>query len=82
MLKKDGEDQSDRSCEKLQVLHRVKEGGNILHKKGRRVNWIGHMRRNCFLKYIIGGTVEGKGRRGRRYKQLLDELRKQECKQW
>jgi len=37
-------------------------------KKGRRANWIGHMRGNCFLKYIIGGTVEGKGGRGRRYK--------------
>jgi len=44
-------------------------------KKGRRANWIGHIRRKCFLKYIIGGTVEGTGRRGRRYKQLLDELK-------
>ena len=75
VLKKDGQDQLDRSCEQLQVLHRVKEEGNILHKKGRRATWIGHMRRNCILKYIIGGTVERKGRRGRIYKQLLDELK-------
>jgi len=33
VLEKDGEDQLDRSCEKLQVLHRVKEEGNILNKK-------------------------------------------------
>jgi hypothetical protein len=45
-------------------------------KKGKRAKWNGHiLRRNCFLKYIIGGTVERTGRRGRRYKQLLDELK-------
>jgi hypothetical protein len=34
------------------------------------------LRRNCLLKHVIEGKIEGKvtGRRGRRGKQLLDEL--------
>ena len=41
------------------------------------VNWIGHiLRRNCLLKDVIEGNVEGRigvtGRSGRRRKQLLD----------
>jgi hypothetical protein len=45
----------------LWVLRKVKEGRNILRaiKKG-KVNWIGHiLRRNCLLKHIIEGKVEG-----------------------
>jgi len=43
-------------------------------------NWIGHiMRRNCFLKHVIEGMLEGRikvtGRRGRRHTQLLDALK-------
>jgi hypothetical protein len=62
------------------VLHRVKEERNILHTiKRRKANWIGHtLRRNCLLKHVIEGKVEGRiemtGRRGRRRKQLLDDL--------
>jgi ribosomal 50S subunit-associated protein YjgA (DUF615 family) len=35
-----------------EVLHRVKEERNIVHKiKRRKANWIGHiLRRNCHLK--------------------------------
>jgi hypothetical protein len=61
-----------------EVLHRVKEERNNLHSiKRRQANWIGHiLRRNCLLKHIIEGKIEGrtevKGRRGRRRKQLLD----------
>jgi hypothetical protein len=37
------------------------------------------LRRNCLLKHVIEGKIEGrveiKGRRGRRRKQLLDELK-------
>jgi hypothetical protein len=37
------------------------------------------LRRNCLLKHFIEGKIEGrievKGRRGRRRKQLLDDLR-------
>jgi hypothetical protein len=63
-----------------EVLHRVKEERNILHTINRRkANWIGHiLRRNCLLKHVIKGKLEGRiemaGRRGRRRKQLLDDL--------
>jgi hypothetical protein len=64
-----------------EVLHRVKEEMNIVHKiKRRKTSWIGHiLRRNCLLKHGIEGKIEGriemKGRRGRRRKQLLDDLK-------
>jgi hypothetical protein len=64
-----------------EVLHRVKEERNILHTiKKRKANWIGHiLRRNCLLKHVIEGKLEGRiettGRRGRRRKQLLDDLK-------
>jgi hypothetical protein len=64
-----------------EVLHRVKGERNILHTiKRRKANWIGHiLRRNCLLKRLIegklGGRIEMAGRRGRRRKQLLDDLR-------
>ena len=60
---------------------RVKEERNIvLTIKGRETNWIGHiLRRNCLLKHVINGKVEEKTEvkriRGRRRKQLLDELK-------
>ena len=56
------------------VIQRVKEERNILHTiKRRNANWIGHiLRRNCLLKHVTGGKIEGKievtGRRGRRRK--------------
>jgi hypothetical protein len=71
-----------------EVLHRVKEERNIVHTtKRRKANWIGHiLRRNCLLKDVIEGKLEGRieitGRRGRRRKQLLDDLKekKRYCK--
>jgi hypothetical protein len=60
-----------------EVLYRVKEERNILHTINRRkAKWIGHiLRRNCLLKHVIEGKLEGRiemmGRRGRRRKQLL-----------
>jgi hypothetical protein len=60
---------------------RVKEERNIVHTiKRRKANWIGHiLRRNCLLKHAIEGKIEGRiemtGRRGRRRKQLLDDLK-------
>jgi len=53
---------------------------DILHTVTRRnANWICRiLRRNCFLKHVIEGKVEGTGRRGIRRKQLLDDLRKRE----
>jgi hypothetical protein len=64
-----------------EVLHRVKEERNILHTvKRRKANWIGHiLRRNCLLKHVIEGKLEGRiemmGRRGRRRKQLPYDLK-------
>jgi hypothetical protein len=63
-----------------EVIHRVKEERNILHKiKRRKANWTGNILcRNCLLKHVIEGKLEGKtemrGRR-RRLKQLLDDLK-------
>jgi hypothetical protein len=59
-----------------EVLNRVKEERNSLKKKAK---WIGHiLRRNCLLNHVIEGQIEGrieaKGIRGRRRKQLLDDL--------
>jgi hypothetical protein len=66
-----------------EVLHRVKEERNIVHTilvKRRKANWIGHnLCRNCLLKHVIEGKLEGRiemtGRRGKRRKQLLDDLK-------
>jgi hypothetical protein len=59
------------------VLHRAKEERNILHTiKRRKTNWIGHiLRSNCLLKHVIEGRINVTGRRGRRRKQLLDDLK-------
>jgi hypothetical protein len=59
----------------------VKEERNIVHTiKRRKANWIGHiLRRNCLLKHVIEGKLVGRrevtGRRGRRGKQLVDDLK-------
>jgi hypothetical protein len=63
------------------VLLRVKEQRNVLHEiRKRKANWIGHiLRRNCFLQRVIEGKIKGgievKGRRGRRRRKLLDDLK-------
>jgi len=80
VLEKDGEDQLDRSCEN-EVLLRVKEQRNILHEiSKRKANWIGHILcRNCLLQQVIEGKLKGgievTGRRGRRRRKLLDDLK-------
>jgi len=67
-----------------EVLLRVNEQRNILHEISKRKgNWIGHiLRRNCLLKRVIEGKIKGgievTGRRGRRRRKLLDDLRKGE----
>ena len=45
-----------------EVLHRVKEERNILHTvKRRKADWIGHiLHRNCLLKEVIEGKLEGR----------------------
>jgi hypothetical protein len=64
-----------------EVLLRVKEQRNILHAiHKRKANWIGHvLRRNCLLQRVIEGKIQGgiemTGRRGRRRRKLLDNLK-------
>jgi hypothetical protein len=59
----------------------VKEERNIVHTvKRRKANWIGHiLRTNCLLKHVIEGKLAGRiemtGRRVRRRKQLLGDLK-------
>ena len=60
---------------------RVREQINILHEiRKRKANWIGHiLRRNCLLQRYIEGKIQGwievTGRRGRRRRKLLDDLK-------
>ena len=64
-----------------EVLLRVNGQRNILHEiRKRKANWIGHiLRRNCLLEHVIEGKIKGgievTGRRGRRCKKLLDDLK-------
>ena len=59
------------------ILHTVQEERNILCAiKSWNANWIGYiLHRNCLLKHIIVGTIEGERRCGRTCKQLLDDLK-------
>jgi hypothetical protein len=58
-------------------LQGVKEEKNVLYTfKLRKANWNGHLlRRNYLLKGVTEGWVVGMGRRGRRRKQLLDDVK-------
>jgi len=64
-----------------EVLLRVKEQRNILHEISKqKANWIGRLlRRNCLPQQVIEGKVKGgievTGRRGRRRRKLLDDLK-------
>jgi hypothetical protein len=64
-----------------EVLLKIKEQRNILHEiSKRKANWIGHiLRRNCLLQQVIEGKIKGglevTGRRGRRRRKLLDDLK-------
>jgi len=64
-----------------QYYLRVKEQRNIVHEiSKRKANWIAHiLRRNCLLKQVTEGKVKGgievTGRRGRRRRKLLDDLK-------
>jgi hypothetical protein len=63
------------------INEEVKEQRNILHEIcKRKANWIAHiLRRNCLLQQVIEGKIKGKievtGRRGRRRRKLLDDLK-------
>ena len=81
MLKKDEKISWTDHVRNEDVLLRVKEQRNILHEiSKRKANWIGHiLRRNCLLQRVIGGKIKGgkevTGRRGRRCRKLLDDLK-------
>jgi len=66
---------------KNDVLQRVEEEKNILHTTKRiKANPTGYtLRRICLLKHVTEGKTEGRtgvtGRRGRRRKQPLDNLK-------
>jgi len=62
-----------------EVERRVKEVGNIL-RTGGELGWVGHiLRGNCLLRHVIERKREGRvdvtGRRGRRRKQLQNNLK-------
>ena len=44
-----------------EVSHRVKKERNMLHTiKRKKANWISHiLRRNCLVKHITEGKIEG-----------------------
>jgi hypothetical protein len=64
-----------------EVLLRVKEQRNILYEiRKRKANWIGHiLHKNCLLQRVIEGNIQGgievTGRKGRRRRKLLDDLK-------
>jgi hypothetical protein len=64
-----------------EVLLRVKEQRNILHEiRKRTANWISQILcRNCILQRVIEGKIKGgievTGRRGRKRRKLLDDLK-------
>jgi chorismate mutase len=64
-----------------EVLLRVKKQRNIVHEISKRKgNWIGHiLRRNCLLRQVTEGKRKGgmevTGRRERRCRKVLDNLK-------
>jgi hypothetical protein len=80
VLENDGEGELYRSCEKWGSITGTQGERNILQTVKRMANWIGHsLCRNCLLKHIVEGKIEGRvevmGRRGRRCKQVLPYLK-------
>jgi hypothetical protein len=63
------------------MLQTVKGERNVLQTiKRRKTSWICHiLSRNCLVKHVIEGKIKGRvdvtGRRERRCKQLLDDLK-------
>ena len=83
VVEKDGEDWLHLSHEKWSVTE--SQGGEEYSTKikRRKANCTGNiLYRNCFLKHIIEGKIEGRlqmmGRRGRICKQLLDDFKEKE----
>ena len=79
MQEKDGKISCTDSVKNEEVLQRVRVKRNIPHTTElRKVNWTGHVLcRNCLMKHVIEGKIEGTVRRGTKRKQLLDDLGKE-----
>jgi len=78
VLEKNGKDQFDGSCEKRSIT-KSQEGEYSTNKERRKASWIGHtLRRNCILRHVIKGKIEGRtevtGRQCRRRKKLQDSF--------
>jgi hypothetical protein len=69
---------------KNEIFPRVKLQSNILQTtKRKQAKWICHiLRRKCLLRHVIDGKIDrktaGTGRRGRKRKHVLDELKGKE----
>ena len=67
-----------------EALIRVNEQRNILHEISKqKANWIGHiLHRNCLLQQVIEAAIKGgievTRRRGRRRRNLLDDIKGRE----
>jgi hypothetical protein len=65
----------------MKKYYLVKEQRNIVHEVAKReANWIGHILcRNCLLQQVIEGKIKGgievTGRRRRKRRKLLDNLK-------
>ena len=64
-----------------EVLQKIKDERNIVQTiKIKKANWIGQiLHRNCLIKHVIRGEIDVRievtVRRGRKRKQLLDDLK-------
>ena len=85
MLENDGGDKFDQSCKRFRCFTQsqaVKKYPTYKKKKEiKKATWIVHiLRRNCLVRHITEGKIEGElevtVRRGRKRKQLLDDLTK------
>jgi hypothetical protein len=70
-----------------EALQRIKDRNILGTINRRKAGWIGHLlHKNCCLQHVIEGKIEGRvevtGRRGRRSKELLDDLKEKKgyCK--
>jgi hypothetical protein len=68
---------------KNEVLQRIEDRNILQTTKRREATCIGHiLRRNCLLRHVIEGKLEGSvemtGRRGRMHRQLPGDLKKRE----
>ena len=74
VLEKVGDDELDRSCDKVDSTLRAREERNIAHKvKRRQPNSIGHILRRNDVKDVIRGMIQ-RTRRRRKRKQLLEDI--------